>query len=93
MEAKRPPRPVNITTNVKLSPTVANHISVSWCTEYTRAYVVSAYLVKKLSSQQLLHRMKTKGIKPADFTRGLSKCIFFHSVASKYHYCTKFINV
>lgn len=73
MEPKRPPRPVNITANVKLSPTVANHISVSWCAEYTRAYVVAAYLVKKLSSAQLLHRMKTKGIKPADVTRGLSE--------------------
>lgn len=73
VEPKRPPRPVNITTNVKLSPSVANQINVSWCVEYSRAYVITASLVKKLSSAQLLHRLKTKGVKPAIFTRGLSK--------------------
>lgn len=74
VEPKRPPRPVNITTNVKLSPTVANNISVQWCTDFNRGFVISAYLVKKLTSSQLLHRMKSKGIKPADYTRALSMC-------------------
>lgn len=72
MEPKRPPRPVNITAQVKLSPTVANHISVSWCTEYNRGYAVACYLVRKLSSAQLLQRLKTKGVKAADYTRALS---------------------
>lgn len=64
---------MNVTPNVKLSPTVPNHISVQWCTEFQRNYVIAVYLVRKLTSAQLLHRLKTKGIKPADFTRGLSK--------------------
>lgn len=72
VEPKRPPRPVNITTNVKLSPTVANNISVSWCTDFNRGFVISAYLVKKLTSSQLLNRMRSKGVKPADYTRALS---------------------
>uniref|UniRef100_A0A182U1F6 Protein inhibitor of activated STAT n=1 Tax=Anopheles melas TaxID=34690 RepID=A0A182U1F6_9DIPT len=73
VEPKRPPRPVNITAQVKLSPTVANHISVSWCTEYNRGYAVACYLVRKLSSAQLLQRLKTKGVKAADYTRALIK--------------------
>ncbi|XP_055540327.1 E3 SUMO-protein ligase PIAS2 isoform X4 [Wyeomyia smithii] len=73
VEPKRPPRPVNITPNVKLSPLVANHIAVSWCTEYNRGYAAACYLVRKLTSNQLLQRMKTKGVKPADYTRALIK--------------------
>ncbi|XP_055636652.1 E3 SUMO-protein ligase PIAS2 isoform X2 [Toxorhynchites rutilus septentrionalis] len=73
VEPKRPPRPVNITPNVKLSPLVANHIAVSWCTEYNRGYAAACYLVRKLTSTQLLQRMKTKGVKPADYTRALIK--------------------
>ncbi|XP_058054424.1 E3 SUMO-protein ligase PIAS2 isoform X2 [Anopheles bellator] len=73
VEPKRPPRPVNITPNVKLSPVVANHITVSWCTEYNRGYAVACYLVRKLTSVQLLQRMKSKGVKPADYTRALIK--------------------
>uniref|UniRef100_A0A182JXZ7 Protein inhibitor of activated STAT n=1 Tax=Anopheles christyi TaxID=43041 RepID=A0A182JXZ7_9DIPT len=73
VEPKRPPRPVNITPQVKLSPTVANHIAVSWCTEYNRGYAAACYLVRKLTSAQLLQRMKTKGVKAADYTRALIK--------------------
>ncbi|XP_031617888.1 E3 SUMO-protein ligase PIAS2 isoform X2 [Contarinia nasturtii] len=73
VEPKRPPRPVNITTNVKLSPTVANNINVSWCTDFNKGFVISAYLVKKLTSSQLLTRMKAKGSKPVEFTRSLIK--------------------
>lgn len=73
VEPKRPPRPVNITPNVKISPLVANHIAVSWCTEYNRGYVAACYLVRKLTSAQLLQRLKTKGVKAADYTRALIK--------------------
>ncbi|XP_017959134.1 E3 SUMO-protein ligase PIAS1 isoform X2 [Drosophila navojoa] len=73
VEPKRPPRPVNVTSNVKLSPTVTNTIMVQWCPDYTRSYCLAVYLVKKLTSAQLLHRMKTKGVKPADYTRALIK--------------------
>jgi len=46
---------------------------VQWCPDYTRSYCLAVYLVKKLTSAQLLQRMKTKGVKPADYTRGLSE--------------------
>ncbi|XP_059614722.1 E3 SUMO-protein ligase PIAS1 isoform X2 [Phlebotomus argentipes] len=71
VEPKRPPRPVNITGNVKLAPLVTNTIQISWCTEFNRGHVASIYLVRKLSSVQLLQRLKTKGIKAADVTRAL----------------------
>lgn len=72
-EAKRPPRPVNITPNVKLTPTTQNIISVSWCTDFNRNYVISVFLVKKLSSAQLLSGMKNlHKIQPSDSTRAMS---------------------
>lgn len=77
MEPKRPPRPVNVTSNVKLSPTVTNTITVQWCPDYTRGYCIAVYLVKKLTSAQLLQRMKQKGVKPADYTRALSKFFLY----------------
>lgn len=92
VEPKRPPRPVNITMHVKISPTVANGkilairrsfsifnnfsnsvIHVQWQTEFNRGFVISCYLVRKLTSDCLLQRMKSKGSKAAEFTRGLSK--------------------
>jgi len=73
VEPKRPPRPVNITEQVRRSATVTNTIQVQWTTEYNRGYVVACYLVRKLSSQDLLNRLKIKGPKPAEYTRGLIK--------------------
>ncbi|XP_050682602.1 E3 SUMO-protein ligase PIAS3 isoform X2 [Leptidea sinapis] len=72
-EPKRPPRPVNISSLVKLSPTVANTINVTWGSDFTRAYVVSVFMVKKLTSSELLQRLKNKGTKNPDYTRSLIK--------------------
>ncbi|XP_026287154.1 E3 SUMO-protein ligase PIAS4 isoform X2 [Frankliniella occidentalis] len=73
VEPKRPPRPVNISPLVKLSPTVANHITVQWGADYAKQYVIAAHLVKKLTSTELLQKMKSKGVRHPDFTRGLIK--------------------
>ncbi|XP_028171424.1 E3 SUMO-protein ligase PIAS2 isoform X13 [Ostrinia furnacalis] len=72
-EPKRPPRPVNISSLVKLSPTVANTIHVTWAADFTRAYVVSVFMVRKLTSAELLQRLKNKGTKNPDYTRSLIK--------------------
>lgn len=74
MEPKRPPRPVNISSMVRISPTVANHVHVSWAAEYGRGYVIALNLVRKLTSTQLLNRLKTRGVRHADYTTGLSEC-------------------
>lgn len=73
MEPKRPPRPVNITAMAKLSPTVANSIHVSWAADYGRGYAITVALVHKRSSSELLQRLKSRGVKHSDHTRGLSK--------------------
>ncbi|XP_032519632.1 E3 SUMO-protein ligase PIAS3 isoform X1 [Danaus plexippus] len=72
-EPKRPPRPVNISSLVKLSPTVANTIHVTWAADFTRAYVLSVFMVRKLTSAELLQRLKNKGTKNPDYTRSLIK--------------------
>ncbi|KAI4496137.1 hypothetical protein M0802_008004 [Mischocyttarus mexicanus] len=73
VEPKRPPRPVNISPLVKLSPMVGNQIHVSWSSDYGRRYAIAVYLVRKLSSLELLTRLKTRGVKHSDYTRGLIK--------------------
>ncbi|XP_076356649.1 E3 SUMO-protein ligase PIAS2-like isoform X2 [Tachypleus tridentatus] len=73
VEPKRPSRPVNITGLCRLCPTVANHISVSWTSEYGRGYSVAVYLVRRLSSSNLLSRLRSSGIKNPDHTRAMIK--------------------
>lgn len=73
VEPKRPPRPVNISPLVKLSPTVGNQIHVTWSADYGRRYAIAVYLVRKLSSTELLLRLKNRGVRHSDYTRGLIK--------------------
>lgn len=73
VEPKRPPRPVDITQHIRLSATVTNTIHIQWNTEYNRSYVTACYLVRRLMSQDLLSRLKIKGVKPSEYTRGLIK--------------------
>ncbi|XP_046752380.1 E3 SUMO-protein ligase PIAS2 isoform X1 [Diprion similis] len=73
VEPKRPPRPVNISPLVKLSPTVGNQIHVSWSADYGRRYAIAVYLVRKLTSSELLARLKSRGVRHSDYTRGLIK--------------------
>lgn len=79
VEPKRPPRPINISPLVKLSPTVGNEIRVTWSADYGRRYAIAVYLVRKLSSAELLNRLKNRGVRHSDYTRGLSKQSFFVS--------------
>ena len=72
VQPKRPPRPVNVTSLCKLSPTVANRINVTWSSDRAgRGYVVSVCIVQKLSSSDLLQRLRDKGVRPADCARRL----------------------
>uniref|UniRef100_UPI00358FF962 E3 SUMO-protein ligase PIAS2-like isoform X3 n=1 Tax=Myxine glutinosa TaxID=7769 RepID=UPI00358FF962 len=73
VEPKRLSRPINITPYVHLSPTVPNHVTVSWTTDFSRNYSVSVYLVKQLTSASLLQRLKAKGIRNPDHSRALIK--------------------
>uniref|UniRef100_UPI00398E79C6 E3 SUMO-protein ligase PIAS3-like n=1 Tax=Pristiophorus japonicus TaxID=55135 RepID=UPI00398E79C6 len=73
VEPKRPSRPVNVTSLVKLTATIPNMITVNWSSEYGRNYSVSVYLVKQLTSATLLQRLRAKGIRNPDHSRALIK--------------------
>ncbi|XP_015667381.1 E3 SUMO-protein ligase PIAS1 [Protobothrops mucrosquamatus] len=73
VEPKRPSRPINITSLVRLSTTVPNTIVVSWTAEIGRSYSMAVYLVKQLSSSVLLQRLRIKGIRNPDHSRALIK--------------------
>jgi len=73
VEPKRPPRPNNITPLCKLSPTLANTVNIKWAADYAKGWVVGIWLVEKLTSEDLLDRLKKKGIKPPEYTRELIK--------------------
>ncbi|XP_063238665.1 E3 SUMO-protein ligase PIAS3-like isoform X2 [Bacillus rossius redtenbacheri] len=73
VEPKRPPRPVNVTPFLQMSAIVANRVDVSWSQEYGRLFAISIYLVRKLSSGELLSRLRAKGFRQADYTRGMIK--------------------
>lgn len=72
VDPKRPSRPLNITNVVRLSPTMTNTITVTWAPDNSRGYAMSLYLVKKLTSSDLLKKLIKKGSRPADYSRGLS---------------------
>ncbi|MEE6503532.1 hypothetical protein FKM82_004847 [Ascaphus truei] len=73
VEPKRPSRPINITSLVRLSTTVPNTIIVSWTAEIGRSFSLAVYLVKQLSSAILLQRLRAKGIRNPDHSRALIK--------------------
>jgi len=71
VEPKRPPKPVNITPHCKLSPILPNTVGVKWAAEYGKGWVVAIFLVVKLTSEDLLDRLKKKGTREPDYTRNL----------------------
>ncbi|KAM3845152.1 E3 SUMO-protein ligase PIAS2 isoform 2-T3 [Vipera latastei] len=73
IEQKRPGRPLNITSLVRLSSAVPNQISISWTSEIGKNYSMSVYLVRQLTSAMLLQRLKLKGIRNPDHSRALIK--------------------
>ncbi|KAH9518349.1 E3 SUMO-protein ligase pias1 [Bulinus truncatus] len=73
VEPKRPGRPVDITNLCRLSPTVSNAITVSWAADFTRSFCMAVYLVKKLTSDILLSRLKQFGNHHSDHTKALIK--------------------
>uniref|UniRef100_A0A669E703 Protein inhibitor of activated STAT 1 n=1 Tax=Oreochromis niloticus TaxID=8128 RepID=A0A669E703_ORENI len=73
VEPKRPSRPINITSLVRLSTTVPNTIVVSWTSEIGRCFSMAVYLVRQQSSAVLLQRLRAKGIRNPDHSRALIK--------------------
>ncbi|KAM4708887.1 E3 SUMO-protein ligase PIAS2 isoform 2-T2 [Discoglossus pictus] len=73
IEQKRPGRPLNITSLVRLSSAVPNQVSISWASEIGKSYSMSVYLVRQLTSAMLLQKLKMKGIRNPDHSRALIK--------------------
>ncbi|RUS90490.1 hypothetical protein EGW08_001758 [Elysia chlorotica] len=73
VEPKRPGRPVDITSLCRLSPTVSNAITVTWASDPARSFCMSIYLVRKLTSDILLTRLKQFGNRHLDHTKALIK--------------------
>ncbi|KAI1905220.1 hypothetical protein AGOR_G00013880 [Albula goreensis] len=73
VEQKRPGRPLNITSLVRLSSAVPNQVSVTWAPEIGKTYSISVFLVRQLTSSLLLQRLKMKGIRNPDHSRALIK--------------------
>ncbi|XP_075696783.1 E3 SUMO-protein ligase PIAS2 isoform X1 [Rhinoderma darwinii] len=73
VEQKRPGRPLNITSLVRLSSAVPNQVSICWASEIGKNYSMSVYLVRQLTSAVLLQKLKMKGIRNPDHSRALIK--------------------
>ena len=73
VEPKRPPKPINVTSMCKLSPTLPNVVNIKWAADFGKGWVVGIWLVEKLSSEDLLERLKQKGTRNSEFTRDLIK--------------------
>merc|ERR1719195_2097343 len=73
VEPKRPPKPTDITPLCKLSPALSNNIKIKWAAEHGKGWVVSVFLVKKLTSDQLLDRLKERGTKNKEFPQEMIK--------------------
>ncbi|GFO21346.1 E3 sumo-protein ligase [Plakobranchus ocellatus] len=73
VEPKRPGRPVDITSLCRLSPTVSNAITVTWASDPSRSFCMAIYLVRKLTSDILLNRLKQFGNRHSDHTKALIK--------------------
>lgn len=67
-EARRTPRPISISHGLKLNPTLPNIITVNWNPD-GKNYVLGVSLVKKLSSEMLLQRLKEKGARSSKETK------------------------
>ncbi|XP_061672894.1 E3 SUMO-protein ligase PIAS2 isoform X2 [Syngnathoides biaculeatus] len=73
VEQKRPGKPLNITSLVRLSSAVPNQISVAWAPDIGKSYSMSVYLVRQVTSPLLLQRLRMKGIRNPDHSRALIK--------------------
>ncbi|KAM8961822.1 E3 SUMO-protein ligase PIAS2 [Pelodytes ibericus] len=73
IEQKRPGRPLNITSLVRLSSAVPNQVSISWASEIGKNYSMCVHLVRQLTSAVLLQKLKMKGIRNPDHSRALIK--------------------
>lgn len=71
VEPKRPCRPVNLTHLLYLS-TTSNRVTITWG-NFGKSYSAALYLVRQLTSDELLQKLKTIGVKHPELCRALIK--------------------
>ena len=73
MEAKRPPKPLIITSLCKLTTkSCLNQVSVTWTPRKDDSpYTISIYLVEKLGPEDLLKKLKLKGQRDPQVTKSV----------------------
>ncbi|KAF0752700.1 E3 SUMO-protein ligase PIAS2-like [Aphis craccivora] len=67
-EPRRTARPINCTSNFKLSPIVGNNITINWIPD-GKNYVFAMYLVKKITVDTLIKKLQDKGGRSSDETK------------------------
>lgn len=67
-ETRRSARPINCTQLVKLSPVNNNVVIINW-TPDAKNYIMAMYLVKKLTSEALIQKLKDKGGRSSEETK------------------------
>lgn len=71
---KRPAEPLNVTGKCLFSVSTPTKVFVTWDEEYNcPRYALGIFLVDKLDSGDLIHRLKSKAARPAEFTMGYIK--------------------
>lgn len=73
VEAKRPGRPLNITPLIRLLPSATNQIEIQWIPEIARSYCATVHLVRQVTSEELLARLKARNVRNPDHSRALIK--------------------
>ncbi|EHB14628.1 E3 SUMO-protein ligase PIAS4 [Heterocephalus glaber] len=71
VEPKRPCRPINLTHLMYLS-SATNRITVTWG-NYGKSYSAALYLVRQLTSAELLQRLETIGVEHPELCKALVK--------------------
>ncbi|GIY85243.1 hypothetical protein CEXT_111391 [Caerostris extrusa] len=72
-EPKRPRNPIDVSHLVKKTATEANEVSISWASSTGKPYVLGVFLVRKLTSTQLIRRLKGIGVRNPDHTTAMIK--------------------
>ena len=70
-EPKRPPKALDISKMVKLTPSMPNKVSVKWASDSGKGWVVALNLVENLTATQLLDRLVQKGTSNSSFTKDI----------------------
>ena len=80
-DAFKPARPVDITPYIKITPLLPNPLVINWaqpalpynptCVDNNKRFTFALYLVKKISPDDLVVKVKAKGIKSTEFTKSI----------------------